>query len=281
MQDIGSRSYTYITTLKNCMEKAAESKTEFIVLDRPNPITGVLIEGPVLKPEFISDIGCAAIPYLHGMTVGELALYFNGELKIKCNLKVIKMEGWKREMSWQDTGLPWVPTSPHIPEPDTPWYYPITGILGETPAVSVGVGYTLPFQIVGAPYINSEKFAQVLNEKKLPGVYFQPFYFQPHYHYFKDRLCSGVRIVINDRRKIEPVATGYYIMSVLIEMYPEEFNFQNKDMKKRISIFDKANGTDSIRIMLETGVPVEKITESYRQDVEEFRQKRKQYLLYR
>lgn len=280
IQDIGSRSYTYISTMYRCMEAASEHKVKFIVLDRPNPVNGLIVSGNVLDPEFKSGIGIAPIAYMHGMTIGELALFFNKEFSINCDLEVVKMEGWKREMSWRDTGLVWVPTSPQIPEADSPWFYPITGIIGETPLVSIGVGYPLPFKLIGAPWMDAEAVAKALNDKNLPGVYFQPFYFKPYYFHYKDELCKGFKIIITDEKTIQPVEVGYHITETLLKMYPDEFNFKLEKTKHRLRMVDLANGTDKIRLMFEQGTPAEKIIASYQTDVAEFKQKRIKYLLY-
>ena len=280
IQDIGSRSYTYISTMEYCMESAKENNVKFVVLDRPNPCTGLIVDGPVLDPAFKSGIGIGPIAYMHGMTVGELAMFFNKEFDINCDLEVVKMKGWKRDMTWKDTGLFWIPTSPHIPEPDTPFFYPITGIFGETPLVNIGVGYTLPFKLVGAPWMDGEKVAKALNEKKIPGVAFYPFNFKPFYLHYKDEMCGGFQIIITDVKVIKPVVVGYYIMEVLMKMYPENFNFKLENAKPRISMFDKANGTDKIRLMLEEGKSVEEIVKSYQDDLNKFIEKRKKYLLY-
>ncbi|MCX5642645.1 MAG: DUF1343 domain-containing protein, partial [Candidatus Omnitrophica bacterium] len=217
IQDIGSRSYTYITTLKYCMEEAAKNQIPVIILDRPNPVNGLLIDGPALNPEFESFIGAGPLAYLHGMTIGEVGRYLNKEMQINCDLEVVLMEGWKRSMSWRDTGLVWTPTSPHIPEMDSAWFYPVTGILGELSVVSVGVGYTLPFKIIGAPWMDAEKIAQELNKRRIPGVYFQPFSFVPFYNKFKDEPCNGFRIIIRDETVFRPVATGYHIIDALLK----------------------------------------------------------------
>ncbi len=280
IQDIGTRSYTYISTMYYCMEAAAEHKIKFIVLDRPNPIGGWVVGGPVLDPEFKSFIGIAPIAYVHGMTIGELATYFNKECEINCDLKVVKMQGWKRDMAWRNTGLVWTPTSPHVPEMDTALFLPITGIMGELPIVNIGVGYTLPFKLVGAPWINAEEFSKTLNALKLSGVYFQPMYFKPYYLHHKGELCQGVRVIITDERTIKPVAVGYYIMGTLMKMYPDKFNFKLESVQKRKRMFDLANGTNKIRFMLEKGVPAEKIVQSYQRDLEQFKKKRKKYLFY-
>ncbi len=281
IQDIGSRSYTYISTLKYCLEEAAKNQIPIIILDRPNPVNGILVDGPVLDPEFESFIGAGPIAYLHGMTIGEVGRYFNEELQINCKLEVMPMEGWKRNMSWRDTGLSWTPTSPHIPEMDTVWFYPITGILGELPVASVGVGYTLPFKIVGAPWMDAEKVAGELNKRRIPGVYFQPFSFVPFYGKFKDEPCNGFRIIIREETTFRPVATGYHIIDVLLKLYPGNFKFSRPEVQKRIASFDKANGTDSIRLMFEKGIPAEDIIRSYQAELDEFRERRQRYLLYR
>jgi len=291
MQDIGTRSYTYITTMKKCMESAAKYEIPFVVLDRPNPMGGLIVDGTVLDMKFQSDIGAGPLAYVHGMTVGEIAGFFNRELIINCDLRVVKMEGWKREMAWEDTGFLWVPTSPHIPEPDTPLFYPVTGILGELSLVSIGVGYTLPFKVVGAPWIDAEKMSAAMNAKKLPGVYFQPFHFKPFYGLFfggkETKQCHGFRIVITDRRSYMPVATGYHIIDALFTTYPENFNFGipvfsklDKETKEKIDIFDKANGTDKIRKQFYDGIRVEEIIAGYQPALKEFIEKRKKYLLY-
>ena len=280
IQDIGSRTYTYISTMKQCMDAAAEHNKKFIVLDRPNPVNGVIVEGPMLEEGFESFIGIGNIAYMHGMTIGELALFFNKEWGINCDLDVVKMDGWKRSMTWRDTGLIWVPTSPHIPEADSSWFYPITGIIGETPLVNIGVGYTLPFKVVGAPWMNAEGISRALNDKRIPGVYFQPFYYKPSYYHYSGEVCEGFRIVITDEKTIKPVAVGYYITEQLMKMYPHNVNFELENVKGRIKAFDWSNGSDKVRLMLENGTPVEKIVESYQPAVQEFMKKRAQYLLY-
>ena len=281
IQDIGSRSYTYITTLKYCMEEAAKEQIPIIILDRPNPVNGFLVDGPVLDPKFESFNGAGPLAYLHGMTIGEIGRYLNEELQINCELEVVPMEGWNRSMSWRDTGLVWTPTSPHIPEMDTVWFYPITGIFGELSVASEGVGYTLPFKIVGAPWMDAEKVSEELNKRHIPGVYFQPFSFVPFYNKFKNEPCNGFRIIIRDETVLRPVATGYHIIDVLLKLYPENFNFSLPKVRKRTAVFDNANGTDKIRMMFEKGISAEKIVQSYQAELNEFREKRQRYLLYR
>ena len=280
IQDIGSRTYTYISTMEEAMRAAAEHKVKFVVLDRPNPVNGLIVDGPMLEPEFKSFIGIGNIAYMHGMTIGELAQFFNKEFEINCDLEVIKMEGWNRDMTWLDTGLIWVPTSPHIPEADTSWFYPITGIFGETPLVNIGVGYTLPFKLVGAPWMKAEEVAKALNDKNVPGAYFEPFYYKPYYYHYKEENCEGFRIVITDEKTIKPVEVGYHIIEVLMKMYPENFNFKLDKVKNRLSAFDRSNGSDKIRKMMEEGITTSRIVESFQKEQDEFRKKRAHYLLY-
>ncbi|MGE5196163.1 MAG: exo-beta-N-acetylmuramidase NamZ domain-containing protein, partial [Anaerolineae bacterium] len=174
MQDIGSRSYTYATTLFYAMEAAAKEGVSVIVLDRPNPIGGLLVDGPMLEEKWRSFLGYINVPYCHGMTVGELARFFNEEYKIGCELTVVPMKGWNRSMTFGETGLHWIPTSPYIPEEDTPFFYASTGILGALGWVNIGIGYTQPFKLVGAPWIDADHFAEQLNAQKLPGTFFVP-----------------------------------------------------------------------------------------------------------
>jgi len=282
IQDNGSRSYTFITTMARCMQSAAEFNKPFIVLDRPNPINGLVVDGPILEKGFESGIGIGPIAYVHGMTVGELAGYFNNEedFNYGCDLEVVKMKGWKREMSWPDTGLIWVQTSPHIPEPDSSLYYPITGIYGETPLVNIGVGYTLPFKMTGAPWINGVDFCDALNAKKIPGVYFRSQYYRPYYYHFEKEMCEGCQIYVTDHRIFRPVETSYHIMAVLRKLYPDEFNFELEKTKHRLRMFDLANGTDKVRKWLMQGKSAEEIIKWYQPGLDDFRKKREKYLLY-
>ena len=296
IQDIGSRSYTYISTMKHCMSAAARYNVPFVVLDRPNPMGGLIVDGPVLDMKFQSVVGIGPVAYVHGMTIGEIAQFFNTEMQINCNLTVIRMEGWRRDMYWEDTGLAWVPTSPHIPEPDSPLYYPVTGIIGELSTVSIGVGYTLPFKIVGAPWMDAEKFTAVMNSKNLPGVFFQPFYFKPFYGMFfnarekeKTPQCNGFRIIITDRKKFLPVVTSYNIIDALMTEYPGKLSFsisehlpaiQKQEKKKMLGMFDKVNGTDIIRLQFQNGLRAEEIVSGYQPALKEFIETRKKYLLY-
>jgi uncharacterized protein YbbC (DUF1343 family) len=280
IQDIGSRSYTYISTLFYAMEEAAKKSIAVIVLDRPNPINGLTIDGPMLEDEWRSFVGYINVPYCHGMTIGELAQFFNGEYKVGCKLTVIPMKGWKRSMSFADTGLTWIPTSPHIPEAETVFYYPMTGLLGELQMVSTGVGYTLPFKVIGAPWINPIVFANKLNEQKFPGVTFLPFHFRPFFGRFEQQDCQGVLIVVTDPKKYLPVSTQYLLIGILKSLYPQQFSQALKESTSRQQMFNKVNGTAEVyRIIHEEKYPAWRLRQIHLAERQAFIDKRKVYLI--
>lgn len=280
IQCTGVRAYTYPTMLFYIMEEAAKRKISVVILDRPNPINGVTVDGPMLEDKWRSYIGYINVPYCHGMTIGELARFFNSEYKIGCSLEVIPMRGWQRSMSFRDTGLQWIPPSPNVPEADTPMYCLMTGILGELQIVNIGIGYTLPFKIVGAPWIQAAQFADKLNGQKLPGVHFQPFYFRPFYGAYKGLNCEGVLIQVTDRKRFRPLAVQYLILGILKSLYPDEFIKRLMDAKSSKDLFCKANGTDAIYdILLQEKYPAWKLIEFQKDEREAFLAKRKQFLL--
>lgn len=281
IQDIGSRSYTYISTLFYAMEEAAKNGIPIIVLDRPNPINGLVVDGPMLKDRWRSIVGYINVPYCHGMTIGELAKLFNEEYQVDCKLTVIPMSGWKRHMSFQETGLTWVPTSPHIPEPTTAFYYPMTGLLGELQIVNIGVGYTLPFKIVGAPWISAEKFAKHLNNQKFPGIYFLPFHFRPFYGRFAQEDCQGVQLVVTDPKIYKPVSTQYLIIGTLKNLYPSKMKAALVEAKSRHEMFAKVNGTEEVyKIITELDHIIWPLRSLHQKERESFLEKRKKYLMY-
>jgi len=283
IQDIGSRSYTYINTMAVAMEAAAENNIDFVVLDRPNPLTGNRIEGNILDKKYKSFVGMFPIPYVYGMTCGELATLLNAEGWLStgkaCKLTVITMKGWNRSMWWEDTGLEWVPTSPHIPNSATALFYAATGILGELDGVSIGVGYTLPFQLIGAPWIDASRFAQALNAKKIAGVYFRPISYRPFYAVMQGKQVNGVQIYILDRKKVNLVNIQLHIIQVMNELYPAKSIFALSDASRN-DMFDKVMGTDAVRLALEKKTPVEEIVSQWNKDIESFKLIRKKYLLY-
>lgn len=280
IQDIGARCYTYSTTLYYLMEEAAKQKIPVIVTDRPNPINGVVVDGPMMEEKWRSIVGYINVPYCHGMTIGELARYFNEEYEINCDLTVIPMKGWKRKMTFSDTGLPWIPTSPNIPESSTALYYPSTGIAGELQIINIGIGYTLPFKIIGAPWIHAEHFAKKLNEQKLPGVIFLPFYYKPFYGNFAQMNCEGVLISVTDHESFKPVTTQYVILGLLKSLYPKEFHKALDGAKSREDMFAKVNGTDEIfHILKKKPYAAWELRSFHEKERSAFLEKRKEYLL--
>ncbi len=244
IQDIGCRSYTYISTLFYVMEEAARYKIPVIVTDRPNPIGGLVVDGIGIEEKYQSFIGYIDIPYCHGMTIAELAQYFNSEYKVDCDLTVIPMKGWERSMKFADTGLIWTPTSPHIPEWDSPLFYTICGVVGQITLVSTGIGYTTPFKVIGAPWIDGEFFAKHLNKEGFPGITFIPCHFKPFFGKFQNEDCGGVRIVITDSNKVLPVQSQFLIIGMLKSLYPEKFNKAFSGVKKEF--FCKIAGTEEV-----------------------------------
>ncbi|MBI3508906.1 MAG: DUF1343 domain-containing protein [Chlamydiia bacterium] len=278
IQCTGVRAYTYPTTLFYMMEEAAKHNIEIIVLDRPNPINGLIVDGPMLDEKWRSFIGYINVPYCHGMTIGELARFFNEEYQIHCKLTVIPMKGWKRSMSYRDTGLHWIPPSPNVPEPDTPLFCPTTGLFGELHLVNIGIGFTLPFKVVGAPWIRSVEFAEKLNAQKLPGVFFHPYHFRPFWGLYKGVDCQGVLIQITDRKIYRPLAAQYLLLGMLKSLYPKEFMSRISEAAK--DLFCKANGTDAIyEILTKERFPAWKLIEFQKEERAQFLLKRKKYLL--
>lgn len=284
IQDIGSRSYTYISTLGLAMEAAAENNIPFVVLDRPNPLGGVHIEGPVTQPGFTSFVSQYPIPYIYGMTVGELAVFLNEEglLKdsVKCKLEIIKMKGWIRGMYFEDTGLPWVPSSPHIPYAQSTLFYPATGILGELYVVNIGVGYTLPFQLFAAEWIDADSLTQKLNALNLPGIIFRPVHYKPYYSVSQGKMIHGVQIHVINARIAKLSLVQFYILQEAHKLWPGKDVFALCE-KSRLDMFDKVCGTDKVRIEFTKTFSVDSIQDIWIKDIFGFRKKAGKYFLYR
>lgn len=282
IQDNGCRSFTYISTMGLAMEAAAENNIEFVVLDRPNPLGGNKIEGNLVEDKFISFVSQFKIPYVYGQTCGELATMLNAEkmLTKQVKLTVVKMKGWHRDMNWEQTRLTWVVASPHIPHKHSSYFYPATGILGELGYLSIGVGYTLPFEIVGAPWIEADKLSENLNKLNLEGVVFRPIHFKPFYATFKDEFCQGTQIHITNYEKVVLSEIQFYIMQELKNLYPEKAVFANAN-KSRFNMFDKVSGSDFIRNEFSKNHRFDDIKAYYRKDIEQYRQKASKYYLYK
>jgi uncharacterized protein YbbC (DUF1343 family) len=283
IQDIGCRSYTYISTLGLAMEAAAENNKELVVLDRPNPLGGNKIEGNLVEDGFYSFVSQFNVPYVHGLTIGEFAKLLNSEKMLKdgkqCKLTVVSMQGWKREMTFTNTGLPWVLTSPHIPYKESPEYYVSTGILGELGVISEGVGYTIPFQTFAAEWIDGDLLARKMNELNIEGVIFRPISFKPYYAASKDKDLHGVQLFINDFEKVNLMSLQFLFMEVHHSLYPDKNPFELAH-KSRLAMFDKVCGTSNIRELFTKRMKYEDIKDYLYKDIDKFRSIAKKYFLY-
>lgn len=278
IQDIGVRSYTFVYSMSYIMKAAAAMGKKVIVLDRPNPINGIQMEGNLLLPKNASGVGRYPIPYRHGMTTGELAQLFNNEFGIGCDLEVVKMEGWTRDMWFEDTGLPWVPTSPHVPDASTIIPMISTGTYGELHVLSEGVGITIPFEFAGGPWIkNPHEFATALSGRIGDDVIFRPTFVKPYYGRYKGQVCGGVQIHVTNREHYNAYVGGLLIMSTHQELYPEVDLFANDN---RINMFTKVMGTKKIQNDLQAGKDPLEMQEEWLGELGEFAEMRKQYLLY-
>ena len=286
IQDNGSRSFTFISTMGLCMEACAENNKEFMVLDRPNPLSGLKVEGCLVEDGFYSLLSQFPIAYLYGLTPGELALMLNdGMLKDgkKAKLTVVPMPGWQRYMTFDQTGMPWILPSPHQPYPQSAVYYPTTGIIGELYNISIGVGYTMPFQLICAPWIEADKFCDRMNGLNLKGIVFRPIHIKPYYSQSKGENIQGVQLYVTDVLDADLTMVQFHAMEVLAEMYPEK-RLLDEDgqgtLGNRWNMFDKVCGTNKIRIEFSKNYKVADIIEYWNKDVDAFREKSKKYYLY-
>jgi uncharacterized protein YbbC (DUF1343 family) len=278
IQDVGARYYTYSSTMSCAMEAAADAEIPFVVLDRPNPVNGTSVEGNVLDPTFKSFVGRYPIPVRHGLTVGELAALFNAEYAVNADLEVVRMEGWHRDMWFDETGLTWVQPSPNIPTLDTAIVYPGTCLLEGT-NVSEGRGTTKPFEQVGAPWIDSPRLTAELRSRTLPGVLFRQTHFTPASSKYSRENCGGVQLHVTDRRLFRPFETGLHVVDAIGGLHPETFGWV-KNRSGSGYYFDLLAGTNKIREQLSAGVPVSRIVDGFQEELSEFADLRKEYLLY-
>jgi len=281
MQDVGCRIYTFAYTMANSMVAAKRNGKKVIVCDRPNPINGVDVAGNVLETNQASFVGQFAIPTRHGMTLGELALLFNKHFGIDCDLDVVRMDGWEREYWLDQTDSPWVMPSPNIPTVDSATVFPGT-VHFEGTQLSEGRGTTRPFELVGAPYIDPERFAAELNELHLPGVFFRSCIFRPTFQKHAGVSCGGVQIHVTDRDLFEPVVTGLHMIEVAYQLYPDEFRWKEPPYEYVYdrNPFDVIAGTSSIRQAIEDGSSIVSLQESWKNDLDAFKQLRADHLLY-
>lgn len=283
VQDLGVRSYTYISTLGLAMEACGAAGIEFMVLDRPNPLGGKRVEGPMLDPQFRSFVGRWPVPYVYGLTCGELARMINGEgwITNRCRLTVIPLNGWERRMTWRATGLPWVPTSPNVPQPETALHLVATGLLGEIGGVSIGMGADMPFQCVAAPWLQADALAKWMNGRHLPGVQFLPITYSPARGVFRGRTVAGVRIRFTQPEEASLVAVNFYALEAARVLGRRDLFAEAVKRGQSFQLFDKVCGTDAIRKALQEGRPARSIVASWKAGEEAFRRKREKYLLYR
>jgi uncharacterized protein YbbC (DUF1343 family) len=281
LQDVGCRIYTFVYTLANCMRAAKKLGKKVIACDRPNPIGGIQIAGNVLDPAFASFVGQFPIPTRHGMTVCELARLFNEEFGIGCELECIPLEGWSRELWYDETDGPWVLPSPNIPTCDTAAVFPGAVHLEGT-QMSEGRGTTRPFELVGAPYIDADRFADSLAGFDLPGVYFRSCVFMPTFQKHGGRACGGVQIHVTDRESFEPVISGIAIVKTAAAMYPEEFRWKDPPYEYEYdrNPFDIISGTAKTREAIERDDSLSAIEGSWQAPLSEFKATRERYLLY-
>jgi uncharacterized protein YbbC (DUF1343 family) len=281
LQDVGTRIYTYAYTMANCMRAARRHGIHVIVCDRPNPIGGVEIEGLTLEPGCESFVGQFPIPTRHGLTIGELARLFNVEFGIGADLEIATMDGWRRRMYWNDTGLPWVMPSPNIPTPDSTLVFPgCVHIEGTT--ASEGRGTTRPFELVGAPWVKAETFAANLNARKLPGVHFRPTVFEPTFQKHAKLPCAGCQIHVCDREAFRPVLAGVAVIDEMRAADPARYGWKAPPYEyehDRMPI-DLIAGSPSFREAIDRGDRAEQIAASWRDSVEAFRNLRRKFLLY-
>ena len=281
MQDVGCRIYTFVYTLANCMRAARRLGKRVLVCDRPNPINGVGVAGNILEPEYASFVGQFPLPTRHGMTVGELARMFNEHFQISCDLEMIPMRGWKREFWHDDTDAPWVLPSPNMPTLDSATVFPGT-VHFEGTQVSEGRGTTKPFELIGAPYIDPDAYAERLNGLGLSGVFFRSCAFQPTFQKHAGVTCGGVQIHVTDRDSFEPWFAGIAMVKLIHDMYRDEFRWKEPPYEYVYdkNPFDVISGTAKIREAFEKGTPLAEIEQKTKAPLAEFKELREAYLLY-
>jgi uncharacterized protein YbbC (DUF1343 family) len=281
LQDVGTRVYTYIYTMANCMRAAARHGVRVVVCDRPNPIGGEAVEGSLLQEQWTSFVGQFPIPLRHGMTIGELARMFNDHFGIGCALDVVTLDGWRRDMYFDDTGLPWIIPSPNLPTLDSAIVYPGT-VLFEGTQISEGRGTTRTFELIGAPWIDGEQLADAMNARRLPGVHFRPVFFEPTFHKHASQTCGGCQIHVLDRQSFKPVRTAVELVAEFWREDPKRFAWKEPpyEYEHHKQPIDVLFGSDRLRTAVEAGGDVAPLIASWRADEETFRQQRQPFLLY-
>jgi uncharacterized protein YbbC (DUF1343 family) len=281
LQDVGTRIYTFVYTMANCLRACARHGVKAIVCDRPNPIGGTRVEGPMLHEGWTSFVGQFPIPMRHAMTIGELARLFNDHFGIGADLDVVPMEGWRRDMYFDQTGLPWIMPSPNIPTLDSAIVFP-GAVLVEGTVLSEGRGTTRPFEIIGAPWIDGDRLADAMNRRDLPGVRFRSVFFEPTFQKHAKLTCGGCQIHVIDRARFQPVTTGVTLLEEFRRQDPGRFGWKPPPYEyehERLAI-DLLYGSDDLRHRLEAGYSADRIAASWSDDVGKFLPIRERYLLY-
>jgi uncharacterized protein YbbC (DUF1343 family) len=281
LQDVGTRVYTFVYTMANCMRAAARHGVRVVVCDRPNPIGGDQIEGGLLQDPWTSFVGQFPIPMRHGMTIGELARLFNEEFGIGAALDVVGLDGWRREAYLDDTGLPWVIPSPNLPTLDSAIVYP-GAVLIEGTLLSEGRGTTRPFELIGAPWVDGERLADAMNARGLPGVHFRPAFFEPTFQKHAKRSCGGCQIHVLDRRAFAPLRTAVELIEEFHAANPDRFEWRNPpyEYEHDKEPIDILYGTDRLRHAIDERGGVRALIDSWRVEEDDFARQRKPYLLY-
>lgn len=282
LQDVGSRYYTFVWSMALAMRACARAGVPVLVLDRPNPLGGLAIEGNVPDPDFASFVGLYPLATRHGMTIGELAGYLNAEHGLGCDLLVVPMSGWRRRLLWEETGLPWVAPSPNMPTPDTARVYP-GGCLIEGTNLSEGRGTTRPFEWVGAPYLDAHRYAAALEEAQLPGVRFRPVRFRPTFHKWAGRLCGGAQVHVTDAARFKPFLTGLALIDTARRQARRTFAWRRPpyEFERRRLPIDILCGTDRVRQALQRGVSLRVLERGWQPELGQWARRRRPWLLYR
>ena len=281
LQDVGTRVYTYIYTMANCMRAAARHGVQVIVCDRPNPVGGDAIEGATLRPEFASFVGQFPVPLRHGMTIGELARLFNDAFGLNAALEIVPLDGWQRSMYYDETALPWIIPSPNLPTLDSTIVYP-GAVLFEGTMLSEGRGTTRPFELIGAPWIDGDRLAEAMNAQGLPGVHFRPVFFEPTFQKHAGETCGGCQVHVLDRRAFEPVRTAVELIAEFRRQDVARFAWRQPpyEYEREKPPIDILYGSDRLRATIEGAGTAAGLASDWAADAAAFRRQREKYLLY-
>jgi uncharacterized protein YbbC (DUF1343 family) len=281
LPDVGARPYTYLWTSLLMVRACAEAGIEVLVLDRPNPIGGAAVEGPVLADEYRSMVGLFPLPMRHGLTIGEALAMMNAMERIGCRLRVVRMSGWKRSMLFDETSLPWILPSPNVPTPDTALAYPGTVLLEGT-NISEGRGTTRPFEIIGAPWIDPDPFAAALTSFGLRGVSFRPLHFSPTWDKYAHELCGGIQLHLTDRARFRPVRCGAAVVATAKRLFPGHFRWKEPPYEYEYERppIDVISGSPALRETIDSGRDLSILFETWEENERRFRAERRPFLLY-